>query len=60
MSVMSVDSKFENDMLNKYEDQTFILNKDVESSMTKISEARTQLIFMKKECQDLVMVLNHN
>jgi hypothetical protein len=47
-------------MLNKYEDQTFILNKDVESSMTKISEARTQLIFMKKECQDLVMVLNHN
>ena len=41
LSIMSIDSKFENDMLNKYEDQTFTLNKDVESSITKIFEAKT-------------------
>lgn len=33
---MSFDSRFDNETLNKFEEETFILNKDVEESASKI------------------------
>ena len=41
VSQVSMDSRFENSMLSKFEDETYDLNKEVENSFAKIMEART-------------------
>jgi hypothetical protein len=44
-----LESKFDNEILNKQEDETFALNKEVEISSSKLILARTELIYLKKE-----------
>lgn len=54
----SVTADFENTMLSRFEDETYDLNKEVELSFTKIMQARTEHIFLKKDMKDLIMQIS--